>query len=78
MQLTSGVARTRSIININIKRRVGRTFRWIGTLAFPVSFGVAIETNGDEIFDEETGVGEPLEIFLGSSGDLPFGGANRQ
>ena len=53
------------------------TFRRIGALALPMSFGVAIETDRDEIFDEETCVGKSFEIFLRGGGNLTFGSAKR-
>lgn len=43
-----------------------------------MSFGVAIETDGDEILDEETCVAKSFKILFWGSGDLPFGGAIRQ
>ena len=40
-----------------------------------MSFGVAIETDGDEIFDEEACIGKSFEIFLRGSGNLTFDGS---
>jgi hypothetical protein len=53
------------------------TFRRIGAFALAMSFGVAIETDGDEIFDEETCIGKSFEIFLRGGGNLTFGSAKR-
>jgi len=86
MQLTIGAARTRSTINITqtttgkgVLGRGGRdgTFRRIGTFTLAVSFGVAIETDWDEIFDEETCIGKSFEIFFCGGGNLTLGSTKR-
>lgn len=64
--------------NAKRRERGGGTFGGIWTFAFSVSFGVAIETDGDEIFDEETCFAKSLKILFWSGGDLSFGGAIRQ
>lgn len=52
------------------------TFGGIWTLALPVPLGIAIETNGDKIFDEEPGVSETLQVLLRRGSDLTLGRTN--
>lgn len=51
------------------------TFRRIGTFAFAVSLCVAIETDGDEIFNKEPRIGETFHVFFCRGCDLSFGRA---
>ena len=46
----------------------------IGTFAFAMPFDVAVEANGDEIFNEEPCVGKTFQIFLRGGCNLAFGG----
>jgi hypothetical protein len=49
------------------------TFRRIGTFASAVSLCVAIETDGNEIFNKEPCIGKTFHVFFCRGCDLSFG-----
>ena len=78
--LTFGCVYHQHHSNVGQREVEGRdgTFRRIGAFALAMSFGVAIKTGGDEIFDNEPCIGKSFEILLRGSRNLTFGSAKRQ